>query len=199
MIPENYSYIGLLLGIAGSLHYLILTLRGHVQPSRVTWLLWGLFPLIVYVTQIVNGVGVPALNTLAASVLPLLVVTASIRVKRSRWNTSPYDYLLALLATVGIVLSLYTGTALYAMLLAILADFFATVPTYYKSYFYPKSENVTVYIVGTLGAGISLMAVQAFVPVAVLFLIYLVFSNTTICLLLYAGSRRLVPTQNKAI
>ncbi len=175
------------MSVVGSMHYLFLTIKGRVKPSKVTWLLWGLFPLIVYIGQAVNGVGAPAWNTLAASILPTMVVIASIKIKQSHWSSSIVDYILAALALLGVIASLLTGVALYAMSFAIIADFLATIPTYRKSYLYPSSESAFVYIVSAIGSSISLFAVQNPQIISTLFLLYLVVSNSAIFMLIKFG------------
>lgn len=175
------------MSVVGSMNYLFLTIKGGVKPSKVTWSLWGLFPLIVYIGQVVNGVGAPAWNTLAASILPIMVVIASIKIKQSHWRSSIVDYILAALALLGVIASLFTGVALYAMSFAIIADFLATIRTYRKSYLYPSSESVFVYFVSAVGSFISLISVQNPQTISTLFLVYLVFSNSAIFVLIKIG------------
>ncbi|MEK9178462.1 MAG: hypothetical protein AAB801_01630, partial [Patescibacteria group bacterium] len=63
MLNENFVYVGLFIASLGNIVYLIQTLRGKVQPNRVTWFLWALAPLIAFAAQIKQGVGVQSLLT----------------------------------------------------------------------------------------------------------------------------------------
>ena len=56
MIPEYYAFIGAIIGSIGGLYYLYDTVIGRAQPNRVTWFLWGLFPMIIFVAQRAQGV-----------------------------------------------------------------------------------------------------------------------------------------------
>jgi hypothetical protein len=44
MLNENFVYIGAALSFLGALSYLIDTLKGKVQPNKVTWFVWALAP-----------------------------------------------------------------------------------------------------------------------------------------------------------
>ncbi len=53
------------------------TVRGHSQPNRVTWLLWGLAPMLAFAAELKAHVGLSALMTFSVGFNPLLVLAAS--------------------------------------------------------------------------------------------------------------------------
>ena len=56
MLPGYCAILGAIIGSLGGLYYLYATIVGKAQPNRITWLLWGLFPMIIFVAQRAQGV-----------------------------------------------------------------------------------------------------------------------------------------------
>lgn len=84
MLPEYFAIIGAVIGSLGGLYYLYDTITGKAQPNRVTWLLWGIFPLIIFVAQRAQGIESISWTSLVAGLVPLLIVAASF------FNTKAY-------------------------------------------------------------------------------------------------------------
>jgi hypothetical protein len=63
MLNHGFVILGTLIGAAGSVAYLIDTVKGKVKPNRVSFLLWSIAPLIAFFAQIKQGVGLEALMT----------------------------------------------------------------------------------------------------------------------------------------
>lgn len=160
MINENFIYVGLFISAIGGLYYLLQTIQGKVQPNRVTWLLWGLGPLIAFAAQYQQGVGVQSLLTLVLAVDPLLVFFGTFVNKKAYWKLNKIDFLFGGLAIVGLVLWQITGVGNIAILFSILADAFAAIPTIIKSFHHPESENAFAYYTAAIGAGITLLTIN---------------------------------------
>lgn len=60
MIPGYFAIVGAVIASLGGLYYLYETITGKSKPNRVSWLLWGVMPMIIFVAQRVQGVeGLP--------------------------------------------------------------------------------------------------------------------------------------------
>ncbi|MEK7096738.1 MAG: hypothetical protein AAB859_00300, partial [Patescibacteria group bacterium] len=71
MINENFIYLGILLNSIGSISYIIDTVKGKVKPNRVTFFLWALAPLIIFFSEIKQGVGMQSLLAFVVGFWPL--------------------------------------------------------------------------------------------------------------------------------
>jgi hypothetical protein len=160
MIPEYYAIIGAVIGSLGGCYYLYETIAGKAQPNRITWLLWGLFPLIIFVAQRAQGVKAVSWTSFGAGFLPLLVVIASFFNQNAYWKSQRRDYLLMAAAIVGIILWGVTDNPNLALLFSLVADMLASVPTLIKAYRHPSSESWIAYAISTFGFGMCLLAVQ---------------------------------------
>lgn len=173
MLPEYFAIIGAVIAAAGGFYYLYETIIGKAKPNRVTWLLWGLLPMITFVAQRVQGVEGLSWASFAAGLTPLLIVTASFFNKKAYWETQPLDYVLMGAALLGIILWLITDEPNLAILLTLIADLLAGIPTIIKSFKHPETESWKAYALSTLGFGISVASIHAFNFETSAFVVYL--------------------------
>ena len=192
MIPENFAIVGAVIGSLGGFYYLYETIAGKAQPNRITWLLWGIFPMIIFVAQRVQGVEGLSWTSFAAGFTPLLIVTASFFNKKAYWRTQPRDYYLMAAAILGIILWAITDNPNLALLFALLADILAGVPTLIKSIRHPESESWIAYAISTFGFGISILAIQTYNFENVAFVASIFIMNGALAVLASRG-RKAVP------
>ena len=189
MLPDPCAIIGAIIGSLGGLYYLYETLLGRAQPNRITWLLWGIFPLIIFVAQRVQGVAGVSWASFAAGFTPLLVFAASFFNRKAYWKSEPRDYGLMAAAIVGIILWALTDKPNLALLLSLLADVLASVPTLIKSYRHPHSESWIAYAVSALGFGISFLSIQTYRFESTAFVAYVFLLNASLAVLASRGRR----------
>jgi hypothetical protein len=189
MIPEYFAVVGALIGSLGGFYYLFDTIRGRARPNRVTWFLWGLFPMIIFVAQRAQGVEGLSWASFAAGFTPFLILLASFLNKQAYWKTEARDYALMAAAIAGIVLWALTDDPNLAILFALLADFLAGLPTFLKAYRYPETESWIAYAISTLGFGIAVLAIPSVSFENVAFVIYLFMMNALLAVFASRGRR----------
>ncbi len=153
-------FLSVALILLGDLSYLLYTIKGEVKPNKVSWLLWGLAPLIAFAAQLEQGVGLLSLTTIAFGGLPLLIFFASFLNKKAYWKVTKFDLICGVLAIVGLVLWKVTQVGNWAIFFAIASDALATMPTFIKSYSAPETENYQVYLFNAIGAVITLFTIR---------------------------------------
>lgn len=183
MLPEYFAIIGAVVASLGNLYYLYETIIGKAKPNRVTWLLWGLFPIIIFIAQRAQGVEGVVWVSFAAGVTPLLVVLASFLNKKAYWKTQPLDYVLMASALLAMIIWAITNDANIAILIALVADLLAGVPTIIKSFHHPETESWRAYAIGAVGLGISVLALQSWSFESSAFVIYLFTMQTLFTIL----------------
>jgi len=160
MLNENFVILGALLNVIGTISYLIQTIQGKVKPNRVTWGLWALAPLIVFIAEIKQGVGIQSLMTLILGFNPLMVFLASFVNKKSFWKLGYLDIICAILSLSGLILWYLTKIGNVAIIFSILADGLAAVPTMAKSWCAPETEDYKVFLLTAISAMITLLTVK---------------------------------------
>ena len=160
MINQNYIYLGAVIFLFCSIGYFIETLQGKVKPNRITWFLWGLAPMIAFIAQIKQGVGLQSLLTFMVGFVPFLILTASFINKKSYWKIQKLDLVCGLLSIIGLILWQITKVGNIAILFSIISYFLAGWPTIIKSYNHPKTENYLIYLGNAIFAAITLLTIN---------------------------------------
>ncbi|OUZ09757.1 hypothetical protein BHE97_09900 [Aeromicrobium sp. PE09-221] len=191
MLDPNWVFLSAVIGLFGSLRYAAATVAGRVTPNLVTWSLWAAAPLIAFLAQLDSGVGLPAVPTLSAGLGPLVVVVASLVAGRHRAIVGPFD--LACGATAAVALGVWVGLgqAPVAVVIAVVADGVAALPTIVKAWRDPWSEQATFYALVGLGAVITLLTITSWEPAAWAFAGYVLVLSVLLCVLLVVRRRHL--------
>jgi hypothetical protein len=160
MIDPHFVILGAVISLLGGLSYLLATLRGTVQPNRVTWFMWSLAPFVAYVAEVRQGVGLRSLMTFMAGFNPLLIFAATFISRKSAWRITRFDLCCGGLSMAGLCLWYLTGAGNIAIVAALAADGLAAVPTLIKAYVAPQSESSIGFLAFATSAGITLLTIS---------------------------------------
>jgi len=163
------------------------TIKGDTKPNRVTWLLWGATPLIAAVAAFTDGVRWAALPAFASGIGSLIVFLASFINKKAYWRLNKFDYFCGAFSILALLFWYLTKDPLVAIMLAIVSDFFATIPTLIKAWLYPETENITPYVTGLLNLATPFFAIKNWVLAEYIFPLYCVLMGAV---LLFAVVRK---------
>ena len=190
MLVSGFIAVAILLRLTGGGVYLISTLRGKAKPNIVSWSLWGLTALIAFAAQICKGGGLEALVTLAIAVGPLAVTAAAV-LKKGAQNLilTRLDVCCLSLAIVGIILWISTKDPLLALLMSIVADIFANIPTLVKSYLSPHTESAAAYSLSVISMIVTLLTVRQWNVMSWAFPLYILAINLTLVTLILLPMR----------
>ncbi|MDP2586286.1 MAG: hypothetical protein Q8P32_00735 [Candidatus Komeilibacteria bacterium] len=169
--------VGAVVQLIGISYYIKETLRGHTKPNKVTWLLWTIAPMIGTLAALSNGVTWAVIPTFIAGFGPLLVFIASFINRNAYWKLEKFDYLCGLFSVLALVLWAITKEPLVAIMLAIVSDGFAAIPTLIKSWKYPETETISPYVAGLFSSLTSFFAITTWQASAYSFPFYLVIMN----------------------
>ncbi len=183
MLPEYFAVIGSVIASLGGIYYAYLTFKGRVKPNKVTWLFWSAFPMIAFVAQLSQGVGLIAWATFVGGAPPVLVLIASFFNKDAYWQTRRIDYYFAVAGVLSIIVWQFTNTPNIALTFALLADLLVALPTIIKTYQFPETENWKAYAVSTIGFLIAVLAIPEWIYENYAFVFYLFLLNLSIAVL----------------
>jgi hypothetical protein len=151
VIDSRFAILAALIILMGNGAYAVDTVRGKTQPNRVSWMLWALAPMIAFAAEVAQGVGLNAVLTLAA--------LASFLDPKAYARVTSFDVGCGVLSLAALGAWAVTGRGNVAILLSVLADFLAAIPTIRKAYLYPHTEHAVAFVAGVAGAAITLLTI----------------------------------------
>lgn len=184
MLDPVFVIVAILLRLLAGADYLLATIRGTVKPNPVTWLFWGLSPMIAFAAQVQYGLQPSGWVTFALGLGPLLIFAIAItKNKNQRWKIGPFDILCGVCAFIGIILWQATSDPALALTFGILADIIGGVPTVYKAYVKPQTEKALPYFLSMVSMVVTILTVRDWEYIHVGFTIYIFCINAVIATL----------------
>lgn len=188
MLESALVIAAIFLRLLAGADYLVATIRGTVKPNPVTWLFWGLSPMIAFAAQVQYGLQPASWVTFALGLGPLLIFAITLtKNKRQRWKVGPFDILCGVAAFIGIVLWQVTSDPVLALSFGILADILGGIPTVYKAYVKPQTEKALPYLLSVASMVVTMLTIRDWSYVSAGFTVYIFCINVVIATL--AGTR----------
>jgi hypothetical protein len=185
-----FAIAGSVINFVACVSYVRAILKGEATPNRVTWFLWALVPAIAAAAQWRSGVGISTLVVLSVGLGPACIVLASFVAGTGSWRLGPFDYVCGACSLAALALWAITGDPVTAIVLSILADAAAALPTLRKAWLAPATEDRSAYLIAFAGMVLGILSVQEATFSAYAFNAYLVVVSLALVLILYVPRRR---------
>lgn len=184
MLSVDFVFVGSAIAFVGDLSYVRDTVRGLVQPNRVSWLLWGIATTLVGVAEIRQGVGLQWVLSFAIGLGDLLIFAASFVRGNGVWRLEKFDIACGVASALGLVVWALTVNNTIALAAFITADALATIPTLTKSWTAPHSESLAAYATAAVSGLLTLTTVKVWSSGAVAFPIWIASINVVLIFLI---------------
>ena len=192
---EYLVFVAAAVSLLAAFAYIRSIFRGQTKPNRVTWFMWSVAPFIATAAAVSNGVGWAVIPVFMSGFSPFLIFIASFFNKKACWIPSSFDYLCGILSGLAVVLWLITNNPNLAIIIAIISDALAAVPTLIKAWHHPETESVWPYLVGIFSPITSFAAATAWTFSELSFPAYLIVINA---LLLFSMFKQKVAIRKSA-
>lgn len=174
------------INLLGAFAYIRDTVAGRTKPNRVSWLMWTLAPFIGTAAAYAAGADFwSALRIFIVGFPPLLILITSFLNGQSYWRLNSFDLLCGALSLLALLIWGFADSPRSAVLLAVIADGFACLPTVIKAWRYPETETGSAYIASFVGAIIVIPAVPLWNIENAAFQIYLLIGNALLLFCVY--------------
>lgn len=144
-------------------------LKGKTHPHVYSWSLWGLLTVLIVALQIKGGAGPATWVTASAGLLCLGVVALSLKIGKKDIILS--DTITAILSLIAIGFWLLANQPIVSIILVVIADTLAFIPTVRKSWNQPHAETLSLYITNALRFTLALLAVEHYTILSSLWLV----------------------------
>lgn len=166
-MKEAYALIATVFLVISYIPYIRDTRLHKTRPHPYTWFISGFLTFIVFGLQLSHGGGVGTIPTFIGAAAGILVFVLSLGPKRATITKS--DTMFFILAMFAVGLWLVAKQPLLSAILVTLIDILAFIPTIRKSWRHPEQETVFFYFVSTARFVFSVIALQNYNAVAVLY------------------------------
>lgn len=177
MLNENFVFLGILINAIGLSSYLIDTVKGKVKPNKISFALWSLPPLIAFLAQIKQGVGMSSIMTLSVSLFPLIIFLGSFINKKAYWKLTKFDLTCGGLSLLAFLIFYFTKTGNVALLFSILADGLPYFPVIIKAYKFPETESAWPWFAVSMNGLITLLTIKTWNFASFSFPLYFLIIN----------------------
>ena len=141
-------------------------IKGKTHPHVYSWTLWGLLTIMIVALQIKGGAGAATYVTAAAGLLCIGVIILSL--KSGKKDITLSDTLVAGLSLIAMGFWLIADKPIVSIILVVIADLLAFIPTVRKSWHKPFSETLSLYVTNTIRFLIAVIAAKNYTILAVL-------------------------------
>jgi len=163
-------------------------LKGATRPSVISWSLWLVLQIIAIAGQISAGASWSLLLLLATTFNVVVILGFCLKgygYKKYSW----IDFVCLFCAIAAIFIWRITNEPTTAILMAVIADFIATIPTIIKTRKEPFSENTFAWFLLVIAASLAAVSTTKFDAANLLWPVYSILVAALITGLAYFGQR----------
>jgi hypothetical protein len=164
-------------------------LKGKTHPHIYSWSLWGILTVLIVALQIKGGAGIATLVTASAGLLCIGVVVLGL--KNGKKDITLSDTVVAILGLIAIGFWLVVDQPVVSIILVVIADLLAFIPTVRKSWNKPRSETLSMYITNTVRFFLAFLAINEYTILSSLWVVVWVTANGLFSLMLIIRRKQL--------
>jgi len=157
-IKEIYALFAVLLMLASRGVYFASILKGRTRPHSFSWLIWGVISAIGFAAQVAEGAGPAAwARGFGSFTCYIIVVIGWLKGER---DIRRIDWITLLVSLSAVPLWVVTKTPVYSVILVCLIDTSGYLPTVRKVWHKPQEEAWVGYVISSVGAMSSVLAIE---------------------------------------
>ncbi len=158
-MKEYIALIAAILAVIGNVPYLIDIFKRRVRPHPYTWFIWTIVSGVTFFGQLAGGAGVGAIPTAASEIFTVIIFLFSLQYGFKNIVKSDTYFLIA--ALLGLIPWAITKDPTASVVIVVLIDVVAFMPTIRKTSKHPHSETPLLYSMNVLRHFLALFALEA--------------------------------------
>lgn len=172
----------MLAAFAGYSIYLRDIFRGKTKPHAFSWLVWSIMEAIAFTAQVVKHGGAGAWVTGASAAISFFIFLLALA--KGKKDFPWFDWIALAISLIAVFLWWLTKEPTMSVILVVIVDAAAFIPTFRKGYHKPFEETITEYELSTFKHLLGILALQAYSISTWLYPASLVMTNSLFVLLL---------------
>ena len=177
-----FIIISSILALISPLVYSYSILKGEAKPHRITRLILLIITSLTTLSLLFQGNRVAIYLAFVSTIQSILIFGLSIKYGMGGYFKS--DILCFIFALTGIILWKITKNPVVALYFAIFADFTGMIPAIVKTYYNPKTEVWTFFLLDVFAALFSLLAIKNWIITEYSYPVYIMIINIIMVILI---------------
>lgn len=163
-MKEFIAVVATILAFVGNISYLKDVFRSRVHPHPYTWFIWSIVSLVTFFGALQKGAGIGALPTGVSEAFTLIIFFFSLKYLFSQkvWHIRKIDHYFFVTALLGLIPWYLTKDPTISVVVVVIIDLIAFVPTLRKTWEHPNTERPLLYEMNASRHLLTLFSLQTY-------------------------------------
>ncbi len=179
-MKEAVAIIAAILAIVGNISYLKDVVKGRVEPHPYTWFIWSIVSMTTFFGGLAKGAGIGALPTGVAEAFTIIIFLLSLKYlfNDKMRHIRMIDHYFLAIALLGLIPWALTKDPTISVVIVVLIDIVAFIPTLRKTWIHPKTEQPILYQMNVARHMLTLFSLGAYNIATTFHSIAMICTNT---------------------
>jgi hypothetical protein len=179
-MKESIAVIASILAIVGNISYLKDVFKGRVLPHPYTWFIWSIVSMTTFFGGLAKGAGIGALPTGIAEGFTIIIFLFSLKYlfQGKAGHIRAIDNYFLVIALLGLIPWALTKDPTISVVIVVLIDIVAFIPTLRKTWLHPDTEKPLLYEMNVSRHVLTLFSLQTYNVATTFHSIAMICTNT---------------------
>jgi hypothetical protein len=179
-MKETIAIIAAILAAVGNISYLKDVFKGRVQPHPYTWFTWSIVSMTTFFGGLAKGAGIGALPTGVAEGFTIIIFLFSLKYLflGKAGPIRRVDNYFLIICLLGLIPWALTKDPTISVVIVVLIDIVAFIPTLRKTWAHPDTEKPLLYEMNVARHILTLFSLQTYNIATVFHSIAMICTNT---------------------
>lgn len=196
-MKEAFAIIAAILAIVGNISYLRDVFKGTIKPHPYTWFIWSIVSMTTFFGALVKGAGIGALPTGVAEAFTIVIFLFSLKYlfQGKVGHIRMIDNYFLGICLLGLIPWALTKDPTISVVIVVLIDIVAFIPTLRKTWAHPDTERPLLYEMNVGRHILTLFSLQTYNIATVLHSVAMICINTIMVVFIKKGDKKDVGTK----
>ncbi|MFO0719023.1 MAG: hypothetical protein U0522_03285 [Candidatus Paceibacterota bacterium] len=186
-MKELFAIIAVILAFVGNISYLKDTFKGKVKPHPYTWFIWSIVSMTTFFGGLVKGAGIGALPTGIAEAFTIIIFLFSLKYlfQGKAGHIRMIDNYFLAICLLGLIPWALTKDPTISVVIVVIIDIIAFVPTLRKTWAHPNTEKPLLYEMNVTRHILTLFSIQTYNVATTFHSIAMICTNILMTVFIY--------------
>lgn len=190
-MKEIFAIIATILAIIGNISYLKDVIKGRVEPHPYTWFIWSIVSMTTFFGGLAKGAGIGALPTGVAEAFTIIIFLFSLKYlfQGKVGHIRMIDNYFLIICLLGLIPWVLTKDPTISVVIVVLIDIIAFIPTLRKTWLQPQTEGALLYEMNVARHILTLFSLQTYNLATTFHSIAMICTNTIMTIFIKKDDR----------